>query len=38
MINRQSRIQFSEHAVLYDMLIPKDHKFRRFTSEFDLDQ
>ena len=36
MLNRQSKIQFSEHAVLYDMLIPKDHKFRRFLSLVDF--
>lgn len=36
MLNIQSKIQFSEHAVLYDMLIPKDHKFRRFLSLVDF--
>ena len=36
MLSTQSKIQFSEHAVLYDMLIPKDHKFRRFLSLMDF--
>lgn len=36
MLNTQSKIQFSEHAVLYDMLIPKDHRFRRFLSLVDF--
>ena len=36
MLNAQSKIQFSDHAVLYDMLIPKDHKFRRFLSLVDF--
>lgn len=36
MLNAQSKIQFSEHAVLYDMLIPKEHKFRRFLSLVDF--
>ena len=36
MLNTQSKIQFSEHAVLYDILIPKDHKFRRFLSLVDF--
>lgn len=36
MLNTQSKIQLSEHAVLYDMLIPKDHKFRRFLSLVDF--
>ena len=36
MLNTQSRIQFSEHAVLYDMLIPRNHKFRRFLSLVDF--
>ena len=36
MLNTQAKIQFSEHAVLYDVLIPKDHKFRSFLSLVDF--
>ena len=36
MLNTQTKIRFSEHAVLYDVLIPKDHKFRRFLSLVDF--
>ena len=36
MLNTQAKISFSEHAVLYDMLIPQDHKFRRFLSLVDF--
>ena len=36
MLNTQGTIRFSEHAVLYDLLIPQDHKFRRFLSLVDF--
>lgn len=36
MLNTQTKIQFSEHACLYDMLIPKDHKFRHFLQLVDF--
>lgn len=36
MLNTQAKISFSEHAVLYDLLIPQDHKFRRFLSLVDF--
>lgn len=36
MLNTQAKIQFSEHACLYDMLIPKDHKFRQFLNLVDF--
>lgn len=36
MLNTQVKIQFSEHACLYDMLIPKDHKFRQFLQLVDF--
>lgn len=28
MLDRQQKIRFSEHAILYDLLIPKDNKYR----------
>ena len=36
MLNTQGTIRFSEYAALYDLLIPKDHKFRRFISLVDF--
>jgi len=36
MLNRQTRIQFSEYSGLYDILIPKDHQLRRFLSLIDF--
>ena len=36
MLNTQGTIRFSEHAILYDLLIPQDHKFRRFLSLVDF--
>ena len=36
MLNTQGALRFSEHAVLYDLLIPQDHKFRRFLSFVDF--
>jgi transposase len=36
MLNTQAKISFSEYAVLYDLLIPQDHKFRRFLSLVDF--
>jgi len=36
MLNVQAKIQFSDHACLYDMLIPHDHKFRQYLSLVDF--
>lgn len=36
MLNTQGTIKFSDHAVLYDILIPRDHVFRRFLSLVDF--
>ena len=36
MLNTQAKISFSEYAVLYDLLIPQDHKFRRILSLVDF--
>ena len=36
MLNTQGTIRFSEYAALYDLLIPQDHKFRRFLSLVDF--
>ena len=36
MLNTQQRIKFSEHAVLYDMLIPKDNKYRLIDELIDF--
>ena len=32
MLNTQGEIKFSEYAVLYDMLIPADNKYRLIQS------
>ena len=36
MLNTQGEIKFSEHAVLYDMLIPKDNKYRLIDELIDF--
>lgn len=36
MLNTQQKIKFSEHAVLYDMLIPKDNKYRLIDELIDF--
>ena len=36
MLNSQAKIQFSEYACLYDMLIPQDHKFRQYLKLVDF--
>ena len=36
MLNTQQTIKFSEHAVLYDMLIPKDNKYRLIDELIDF--
>ena len=36
MLNTQQKIKFSEHAVLYDILIPKDNKYRLIDELIDF--
>ena len=36
MLNTQGEIKFSEHAVLYDMLIPADNKYRLIDELIDF--
>lgn len=36
MLDIQGQIKFSEHAVLYDMLIPKDNKYRLIDELIDF--
>ena len=36
MLPTQGEIQFSEHAVLYDMLVPKDHVLRQINDLIDF--
>ena len=36
MLNTQQKINFSEHAVLYDILIPKDNKYRLIDELIDF--
>ena len=36
MLNAQREIKFSEYAVLYDMLIPKDNKYRLIDELIDF--
>ncbi len=36
MLNTQQKIKFSEHAVLYDMLIPEDNKYRLIDELIDF--
>ena len=36
MLNIQQKIKFSEHAVLYDMLIPEDNKYRLIDELIDF--
>lgn len=36
MLNKQTKIQFSEYSGLYDILIPQDHQLRRFLSLIEL--
>lgn len=36
MLSVQGKIQFSEHAVLYDMSIPKNHLLRQINELIDF--
>lgn len=36
MLNTQQKIKFSEHAILYDILIPKDNKYRLIDELIDF--
>ena len=36
MLPKQGKIQFSEHAVLYDMLVPKNHVLRQINDLIDF--
>lgn len=36
MLPNQGTIQFSEHSVLYDMLIPKNHLLRQINDLIDF--
>ena len=36
MLNTQGKIKFSEYAVLYDMLIPADNKYRLIDELIDF--
>lgn len=36
MLPIQGTLQFSEHAVLYDMLIPQDHLLRKINDLIDF--